>query len=193
MKIAVVLTDGFADWEPALLLAEARRSGGAESVFVAAHDGPIRSMGGLPVGATLPLNDADVARFRAIVVPGGTRWEEDDGDEVPRFLQRAYKEGCLIGGICAGTIPLAKAGLLHHRSHTSNGHDYLAKHVPGFDEGASYDNELCVRDGSIITASGLGYVEFAAEMLEALDVLSDEQAAQWYEIFKRGEGFHRTA
>jgi len=193
MKIAVVLTDGFADWEAALLLAEARRTGGAEPVFVAAHAGPIRSMGGLPVGATLPIEDADAARFRAVVIPGGTRWEEDGIETVPRFLKRAHEEGCLIGAICAGTIPLARSGLLHHRSHTSNGHDYLAKHVPGFDEGASYDNELCVRDGSIVTASGLGYVEFAAEMLEALDILSDDHAAQWFELFKRGEAFHRTA
>lgn len=193
MKIAVVLTDGYADWEAALLLAEARRTGGAEPVFVAAHDGSIRSMGGMPVGATLPIADADVARFRAVIVPGGTRWEEDDRDVVPEFLKHAYDEGCLVGAICAGTIPLARSGLLHHRSHTSNGHDYLAKHVPGFDEGASYDNVLCVRDGSIITASGLGYVEFAAEMLEALDVLSDEHAAQWYELFKNGAKFHETA
>jgi len=193
MRIAVLLTDGFADWEAALLLAEARRSGGAEAVFIAAHGGPIRSMGGLPIGSTVPIEDADPARFRAVIVPGGTRWEETDGGAAPGFLKRAHAEGALMGAICAGTIPLARSGLLHHRKHTSNGHDYLAKHVPGFDEGASYDNELCVRDGSIITASGLGYVEFGAEMLEALDVLSDDQAHQWYELFKKGDKFHETA
>jgi putative intracellular protease/amidase len=193
MRLAVVLTDGFADWEAALLLAEARRSGGAEVTTIAAHEGPIHSMGGLPVGPTLPIADADPTRFQAVIIPGGTWWEESDEGATPTFLRRAHEEGALIGAICAGTIPLARSGLLHQRSHTSNGHEYLARHIDGFDESASYDSVLCVRDDSIITASGLGYVEFAAEMLEALDILSDRQDKQWFELFKRGERFHETA
>ncbi len=193
MKIAVLLVDGYADWEPALLLAEARRSGGAETVAIKAHSGVVRSMGGLELADAIDVEQADPARYRALVIPGGTRWEDDVPAEVIGLIQRCHDEGVMIGAICAGTIPLARTGLLHHRSHTSNGHAYLAKHVPDFAEASSYRNELVVRDESIITASGLGYAEFAREMLEALDILSDDHAEQWYEVFKRGEKFHETA
>lgn len=193
MKLVVLLTDGFADWEVGLLTAEARRSADAEVKYLAAHAGPIHSMGGLRIGEIESVFEVDIHRFSALVVPGAARWEEDDSDDVPEVLKRAYDDGLLVGAVCAGTIPLARSGLLHQRSHTSNGHDYLAKHIPDFDEDASYRKDLCVRDGRVITASGLGYVEFAAEMLEALDILSDDQRTVWYELFKDGNAYHRRA
>jgi hypothetical protein len=45
---------------------------------------------------------------------------------------------------------------------------------------------LAVRDHGVITASGLGPVEFALEIFEQLGVFSPEDRRLWYHIFKNG-------
>ena len=75
-------------------------------------------------------------------------------------------------------------GLLRGRRHTSNGLEYLRSHVPGYDETARYVDAPAVRDRGLITASGLGDVEFARELFEELDVLSAADRAAWATIFR---------
>jgi hypothetical protein len=43
-----------------------------------------------------------------------------------------------------------------------------------------------VRDGGLITASGLGDVEFARELFDELNVLSADDRAAWTTIFRTG-------
>jgi hypothetical protein len=45
-------------------------------------------------------------------------------------------------------------------------------------------DEPAVRDGGLITASGLADVEFARELFEELDVLPPPQRALWARIFR---------
>lgn len=51
-------------------------------------------------------------------------------------------------------------------------------------EAANYVDVPAVRDRGLITASGLGDVEFARELLEELNVLSAEDRAAWATIFR---------
>ena len=57
------------------------------------------------------------------------------------------------------------------------------KKAPGYSEAAHYVDAPAVRDRGLITASGLGDVEFARELFEELGVLSPDQRAQWADIF----------
>ena len=48
----------------------------------------------------------------------------------------------------------------------------------------NYVDEPAVQDRGLITASGLGDVEFARELFEELDVLSADDRALWGQIFR---------
>jgi putative intracellular protease/amidase len=89
-----------------------------------------------------------------------------------------------IAAICAATVAIAQLGLLRGRRHTSNGLDYLRAQVPGYADAASYVQAPAVRDGQLITASGVGNVEFARELFEELNVLSAEERGMWAHMFR---------
>ena len=52
-RILTILTEGFADWEPAHALAELRREGKYRVETVALTAEPVESMGGIPYAAAL--------------------------------------------------------------------------------------------------------------------------------------------
>lgn len=51
---------------------------------------------------------------------------------------------------------------------------------------ARYSTDLAVTDGTLITASGVGSVEFAREITQYLGVYTDEQAGRWFDLYKHG-------
>ena len=103
--------------------------------------------------------------------------------ELEQLLNGLDSRGTPIAAICAATVAIARLGLLRGRRHTSNGLEYLRSKVPGYAEAANYVDSPAVRDRGLITASGLGDVEFARELFEELDVLSAEDRAAWAAIF----------
>ena len=91
-----------------------------------------------------------------------------------------------LAAICAATTAIAGAGLLRGRRHTSNGLAYLQAQVPGYAEAKNYVDEPAVRDRGLITASGLGDVEFAEAIMAELGVLSDSDRVTWTRFFRGG-------
>ena len=81
-------------------------------------------------------------------------------------------------------VAISKIGLLRGRRHTSNGLAYLRSKVPGYADATAYTDVPAVRDGNLITASGLGDVEFARELFEELDVLPPKARSLWAQIFR---------
>jgi putative intracellular protease/amidase len=100
------------------------------------------------------------------------------------LLHDLDSQGIPIAAICAATVAIARLGLLRGRRHTSNGLEYLRLNVPDYAEAANYVDSPAVRDRGLITASGLGDVEFARELFEELSVLSAEDRAAWAAIFR---------
>jgi len=47
-------------------------------------------------------------------------------------------------------------------------------------------NDFAVTDQNIVTANGLGSIEFAREILKLLDVYNEADANAWYGMFKHG-------
>jgi putative intracellular protease/amidase len=95
-------------------------------------------------------------------------------------------QGVPIAAICGATLAVARMGLVRGRRHTSNGLRYLRDNVPSYDDASAYVDAPAVRDRGLITASGLGDVEFARELLEELKVLSPQDRAVWAAIFRGG-------
>jgi putative intracellular protease/amidase len=185
--VHVLVFDGFADWEPAFALAELRRSGGLEVVTVGFALPPIRSMGGLQVVPDRALADVDPAAVRLLLLPGGDLWEGAyPRTELETLLHDLVNRRVPIAAICGGTLALARAGLLDDRSHTSNELAYLERMAPQYAGASRYVDALAVRDGGLITASGVGATEFAREIFEELEVFSAADRPIWYHLFKHG-------
>jgi transcriptional regulator GlxA family with amidase domain len=81
---------------------------------------------------------------------------------------------------------LARAGLLDDHTHTSNEQEYLEKSAPEYRGAPRYVDALAVRDRGLITASGLGPVDFAREIFEELQVFTEADRPVWYHLFKHG-------
>jgi putative intracellular protease/amidase len=183
--IYLFVMNGFADWEPAHATAELRRRGKFRVETVGLTSTPVQSMGGLLVVPSTTVAAVDPDDVAVFILPGGDRWEQlpvEPGLE--RLLRRLDARRVPIAAICAATTVLARLGLLRGRRHTSNGLDYLRTSVPGYAEADNYVALPAVRDGGLITASGLGDVEFARELFEELNVLTPAERTTWARMFR---------
>ena len=185
--IYLFVMPGFADWEPAHALAELRRHGHYRVESVGLTAAPVVSMGGLAILPSKTVSDVEVADVAVFILPGGDVWETGSLDAgLETLLKQLDAHDVPIAAICGATLAIAGAGLLRGRRHTSNGLEYLRKHVPGYSDAEHYVNAPAVRDRRLITASGLGDVEFARELMEELAVMSAKQRSMWAEIFRTG-------
>ncbi|HXD19356.1 MAG TPA: type 1 glutamine amidotransferase family protein [Vicinamibacterales bacterium] len=183
--VHVLVVEGFADWEPAHALAELRRHGHYRVESVALTAVPVRSMGGLTVLPSKTVSDVDPLDVAVFILPGGDRWEKTPVEpELEQRLKQLDTENVPIAAICGATVAIARLGLLRGRRHTSNGLDYLRSHVPDYSDADNYVNAPAVRDRKLITASGLGDVEFARELFEELEVLNADERSLWAQIFR---------
>lgn len=165
MRVVAFLQPGMADWEAGFVLAYAREYLGAE-VLTATPDGkPVTSIGGLRVSADTAFNTVDLDSADALVLIGSDAWLEVRDETFFAFLRQAQTRDLVIGGICAGTVPLARAGLFDGRAHTSNSREWLAENAEGYPGGDFYRDVPCaVRDGRLVTAPGPAPATFAAEI-----------------------------
>jgi putative intracellular protease/amidase len=183
----LLVFDGFADWEPAYAIAELRRSGKQQLVTVGYSGEPVVSMGGLCVVPDCELAEVDPESVRILILPGGERWEREPLDEALKsLLLKLHASRTPIAAICSATTAVVRAGLHQGRKHTSNGLEYLKQEVTDYAGEADYVDSLAVRDRGLITASGLGALEFAREIFAELGVFSPEERDEWYRVFKTG-------
>ncbi len=142
-------------------------------------------MGGIQIVPSTTVTEVDPADVAAFILPGGDRWEKAPiEEELTQTLRSLDAKGVPLAAICGATLAISRLGLLRGRRHTSNGLKYLQSHVPDYAEAANYVDAPAVRDRGLITASGLGDVEFARELFEELGVLSAEDRALWATIFR---------
>jgi putative intracellular protease/amidase len=186
--IHFLVFDGFADWEPGYALAELRRSGGRSVRVLGFTETPVVSMGGLKVLPDARLESVAVDDVELLLLPGGDMWESAGYPRaaLDSLLVRLVAEQTPVAAICGATLALARAGILNARRHTSNMRSYLTAHAPEYAGAAYYDEQLAVRDQHVITASGLGAVDFAKAIFAELQVFSASDEALWYGMFKDG-------
>lgn len=184
----IIVFDGYADWEPAYALAELRRWGKRDVRTVGFTSAPVLSMGGLRV-----VPDTELVRVRReevelLIIPGGDLWETGDypRDSLESLIAALLAVETPVAAICAGTLVLARAGLLDARLHTSNGPEYVTSHGTGYRGAARYVEAPAVRDRHVITATGLAPVDFAREIFAELGIFSSDDEALWFEMFKYG-------
>ena len=182
----LLVFDGLADWEPAHAFCQINKSSKFQVATVGFSRKPVTSMAGLRIVPDAALDELDPADAAFFMLPGGDMWQEESHEMLHPLLHRLHDQNVLIGAICAATLEMARAGLTRGVRHTSNGKSYLKAMVPGYRDDEFYAEQLAVTDQKIITASGLGSVEFAREVLTQLKIYRDADTAVWFEMFKHG-------
>jgi len=185
-KAYLLIFDGMADWEAAHAMCEINKSGKYEVVTVGFSAAPVSTMGGLEITPEATIKDVNPDEACILIMPGGDMWEQNTDGGITHLLRRLSARQVPIGAICGATLAIARAGLTHKRRHTSNAKEYLKTMVPEYEDEGFYADELAVTDQKIITASGLGSVEFGREVIRALDIYSEADTEVWFEMFKHG-------
>jgi putative intracellular protease/amidase len=184
-KAYVLIFDGLADWEPALALCEINKQKALRVVTVGYASAPVITCGGIPVVPQATLDEIRAEETGLLILPGGDPWEEQPTTpELLTLLQTLEQQNVPIAAICGATLAVGRAGLLKGRNHTSNGKAYLKNFLPDYAADEYYRDELAVSDRNLITASGIGSVEFAYEIIKLLKLYEEQQAREWFDLFK---------
>lgn len=186
-KTAYLLVfDGLADWEPAHILCELRKSGQFAVKTVGFSPEPVVTMGGVTILPDVTLDKIQAAETAVFILPGGRLWEQQGNERLQALLRDFHAQDVPLAAICGATLEIARAGLTQAVRHTSNIPEYLQGLVAGYSDLDYYVNEFAVTDQNIVTANGLGSVEFAREILKLLGVYDEADADAWYGMFKHG-------
>lgn len=178
--IGLVFIDQFADWEFGLLAGSAVEWFGARIIALAPTSGPLKSIGGLHLVPDRGLDPQDNADLDAVAVIGANTWPSEDAPDIAPLLKSVLSGGGIVGGICGGTLALARAGLFEGRKHTSNGAGWIQSVMGEYAGSSLYqDVPYAVRDAHIVSAAGSAPGTFATEFLEAV---LPEQAGQIAEM-----------
>ena len=183
--VYVLVFEGFADWQVALALAEIRRPGEWEVRSVGFTREPVMSMSGLQVLPDIGMDELDLQAAALLLLPGGHLWLSTQIEQAAALARRVHDAGAPVAAIDQGVLHVARAGLLDHCRHTGNWPGQIGREAANYQGHDQYDaNVLAVSDGGVITASHLGTIEFAREIIHTLDLYSASDREHWYRLFK---------
>lgn len=182
----LLVFDGLADWEPGLAMAEINKSKLYKVITVGLSTATITTMGGIRVVPDITIDQVVPDEAAVFIMPGGDMWEQKTDERISLLLNQLHARRVLVAAICGATLGLGRAGLLRVARHTSNALGYLKAMVPNYDADHRYVEQLAVSDNSIITASGLGNIEFAHEIIRQLEIYNEEDLRVWFDMFKHG-------
>lgn len=180
------LFNGYADWEPSLIIAGLNKFSDFEIESFSVNGSPVVSMGGLNIHPGHSLNEIDPDHFDLLILPGGDEWEKGGNREIIPLLEASVSAGKKVAAICAATTILAHCGFLDNISHTSNGLKYLKKICPGYKGSDFYINKPCIAAGNFITAGGAAMIEFAYEIYKTFDIFDENILEAVKDMYKSG-------
>ena len=191
-KVLFIILNEYTDWEGAFL-STALHVGvipGGEIKYevhtIAPTSDAVRSIGDF---RTLPDYSFEnmPKDYAALVLIGGNRWDSPEAELFVPLVREALDKGKIIGAICNGASFLCSHGFLNNVKHTGNGLDQLKKWGDiVYTNAENYVEAQAVSDKNIVTAKGIGYLEFTREMLLLLEANTPENIASWYDFYKNG-------
>ena len=186
--ILFVILQQYADWEAAYITSAITMLGQGQYDIktVALSKDYVQSIGGFRV-----LPDYDIASvpkdYEALILIGGMTWRDGNAQQVKTLVEECCQKGKVLGGICDASAFLGTVGALNDVLHTSNDMNDLKQWAGSVYTGETkYIAKQSVRDKNIITANGTAPMEFAKEILLALNVASEEKVLEWYNFHKLG-------
>ncbi len=186
--ILFVILQQYADWEAAYISSAITMLGEGryDIKTVSLTKDCVRSIGGFQV-----LPDYDVESvpddYEALVLIGGMSWRNESARQIKALVEDCCQKGKVLGGICDASAFLGTVGALNEVIHTSNDLNDLKQWAGSNYTGeAKYVAKQAVSDKKVITANGTAPMEFAKEILFALNVASEEKIVDWYNFHKLG-------
>lgn len=183
-KVHLFVFDDFADWEPSFVTPEINKSENYVIETVGLTMKPVKSMGGLTVIPDITIDAINWQQAALLILPGSDRWTAKELREVNPLAENFRKKDLPIAAICAATAYLADIGFFQGVVHTSNNKEWLQQVVPGYKGSELYKDELAVTDKNIISANGVGPIEFAREILRKLKIYNEADLDKWFQLFK---------
>lgn len=185
-KIGFLFIEGFADWEYGLLAASAVEWFGARAVSLTPDGKPVAGISGFRLTPDRSARLDENADLDAVAVIGSDQWVGKAPPNVAELLNVIASRGGVVGGICAGTLALARAGLFEKARHTSNGRDWINGHEADYAGESNYqDAPHAVADGKVVSAPGSAPGTFALAFLKALYPERSGDLAQMRTLFAR--------
>ncbi|MDE6672534.1 MAG: glutamine amidotransferase [Ruminococcus sp.] len=186
--ILFVILQQYADWESAYITSAITMLGQGKYDIktVSLSRDSVQSIGGFRVVPDYDLQSVP-EDYEALILIGGLTWRSENTQPIKNLVEDCYKKGKILGGICDASAFLGTAGVLNDVMHTSNDINDLKQWA-----GTAYTGEtkyICrqaVRDKNVITANGTAPLEFAKEILLALEVAGEDKILEWYNFHKLG-------
>lgn len=194
MKVYLVVLNTLADWEIGYLTAElhSKRMMAApdvecEIVKVGLTMEPIATMGGIAMTPDTTFDAVKMDSDDLLLMPGADLWQTPEAEPLLAFAKDLVVRGYRVAAICGATIGLAQVGALDDRQHTSNDKGYLKMACTSYTGEQRYVEAPAVRDGNLITASGLAPLEFSYEVMKMLGLFRPETVEAWYKLYSTRE------
>ncbi|MTK10313.1 MAG: glutamine amidotransferase [Hungatella sp.] len=187
-NVLFVILEGFADWEAAYLSTAIRtfNPDQYDVKTVSLEKKAVESIGGFRVIPDYDIHDMP-KDYEALILIGGTSWRGESAQQIRPLAESCFHDGRILGGICDASAFLGTIGLLNDVRHTSNDCDNLKQWAQNAYTGEkNYIVEPAVRDETIITANGVSPLEFAREVLMALNIAPENEILKWYQFYKYG-------
>ncbi|UUX91410.1 type 1 glutamine amidotransferase family protein [Methanoplanus endosymbiosus] len=147
---------------------------------------PVKTSGGVTILPDCDVDAVDLTEAAMVILPGSSHYEHDDPAQLVPLIRNCINNNIPVAAICGGTLFLARHGFLDTVRHTSCGQEWLKEHAPDYRGEHLYEAVPSVSDGGIITANPLGFVDFAYNIIQALDVFSPEFLEIWHGAVKSG-------
>lgn len=186
--ILFVILQQYADWEAAYISSAVSMLGQGkyEIKTVSLSKDAVLSIGGFKV-----LPDYDVSSvpddYEALILIGGMTWRSENTQQIKELAKDCFEKGKIIGGICDASAFLGTAGVLNNVVHTGNDLNDLKQWAGSAYTGeAKYIAKQAIRDKNVITANGTAPMEFAREILSALNVADEGKITDWYNFHRLG-------
>ena len=184
--IGFLFIEGFADWEYGLLAASAVECFGARAVSLTPEGKPVTGISGFRLTPDRSVGVEENADLDAVAIIGSDQWAGKTPPDVAQLLNTVAARGGVVGGICAGTLALARAGMFESARHTSNSRDWINGHEAGYAGASNYqDVPHAVADGKIVSAPGSEPGTFALAFLNTLYPDRASDLAQMRTLFIR--------
>lgn len=172
-SVAVLLATGFEEIEALAVVDALYRAGIRADLISIENERHVASSHGIKVVADLMLDDADLASYSVVFLPGGMPGTLGlkANERVREELTRRASSGEKTAAICAAPSILAELGILQGKRATANP-SFMAALSAG---GAQAETTPVVVDGNIVTSRGAGTaLELGFELVRQL--LGDEAA-----------------
>lgn len=174
-RIAVLAENMYEDLELWYPLIRFREAGAQVSVVAPVAGSTYKSKHGLEVKADLSSDDADVAQFDAVIIPGGFAPDYMRRSEsMVKFVRDANDQGKIVAAICHAGSMLVSAKVLKGKSVTC----YKSIKDDVINAGGNYVDKAVVRDGLLITSRVPDDLpSFCKEIISALSAVKPTEAA----------------